>query len=390
MNLNRKRGCIAVTLMLAMFFLASIFALHGALLTNIIEHFQLESSAQGLPSSFAFAGSCAALVASFAVIGRISRIRLLTISVCGGAILLVLLAFAPTFATYLIVWLLVGVALGFLDTLLSSTMATLYSGQTATRMMCTMHMLYGVGSMVMPPVYAWAMRKGVAWNRIYLITAMLGAVTFLALVICSRGSEPLFPKTEPRFSYSLLKTLLGKGVLPLLMIADFCNGIFMGAATTWLNRYVELTIDVSLGDLALSFLFLGVLASRLLLPMMKIDPKRYLVFAGPSAFLVFLMVILNPARITICVGIALAGLLLGAMIPCMLDFGCATFPENTMLITTPMFLAYYIGQTLGSPMVGYLENHVSLAFGIGTSTAFLAVNSFFCLLAKRRFEKSAD
>ena len=168
------------------------------------------------------------------------------------------------------------------------------------------------------------------------------------------------------------------------MIANFCNGVFMGGATTWLNRYVELRFDVSLGDLALSFLFLGVLASRLLLPMTPIDPKNYLIGAGPLAFIAFLFVILIPSRIVTCVGISLAGLILGAMIPCMLDFGCSTFPENTLMITTPMFLAYYIGQTLGSPAVGFLESHISLAFGVGTCAAFLVVNSFFCLLAARR------
>ena len=118
--------------------------------------------------------------------------------------------------------------------------------------------------------------------------------------------------------------------------------------------------------------------------MTPIDPKNYLIGAGPLAFIAFLFVILIPSRIVTCVGISLAGLILGAMIPCMLDFGCSTFPENTLMITTPMFLAYYIGQTLGSPAVGFLESRISLAFGVGTCAAFLVVNSFFCLLAARR------
>ena len=387
MNESSKRRTLALSLMGGMFFMASIFALHGALLTNIIEHFSLESSAQGLPSSFAFAGSCAALVLSFAVIGRISRVKLITWAIGICTLMLALLSFAPTFAVYLILWLLVGIGLGFLDTLLSSTMATLYTGRASTRMMCTMHMLYGAGSMIMPPVYASLMRKGLPWMRVYLFTAGLGMLILIAFLFFARRAEDLLPKSETKFSFELLKTLLKKGLLPLLMIADFCNGVFMGAVTTWLNRYVELTIDASLGDLALSFLFFGVLASRLLLPMTGIDPKKYLVFSGPATFIIFLIVILFPTRMTVCVGIALAGLTVGAMIPCMLDFGCATFSENTTMITTPMFLAYYVGQTLGSPMVGFLENHANLAVGIAVSVGFLVINSFFCLLAARK-EKS--
>ena len=49
MNPNRKRLTLALSLMGGMLFISSIFALHGALLTSIIRHFHLESSAQGLP-----------------------------------------------------------------------------------------------------------------------------------------------------------------------------------------------------------------------------------------------------------------------------------------------------------------------------------------------------
>ena len=111
MNPNRKRLTLALSLMGGMLFISSIFALHGALLTSIIRHFHLESSAQGLPSSLAFAGSCAALVMSFAVIGRVSRPTMLKCASGACAAMLAILSFAPTFATYLIAWLLVGVAL---------------------------------------------------------------------------------------------------------------------------------------------------------------------------------------------------------------------------------------------------------------------------------------
>lgn len=389
MQANRKRLTLALLLMGGMLFLASIFALHGALLTSIIQHFQLTSSAQGMPSSFAFAGSCAALVISFAIIGRVPRLTLLKCAVCGCAITLALLAFMPTFAAYLLAWLLVGIALGFMDTLLSSTMATLYSGRTATRMMCTMHMLYGVGSMLFPPLYALLMRSGVAWNNVYLFTAGLGALLALALILLVRGAETLLPANESRFSFALFMQLMKKGVLPLMMLANFCNGVFMGGVTTWINRYVALTFDASLGDLALSFLFLGVMLSRLLLPMTPIDPRKYLICAGPIAFALLAAALICPSRILICALIALAGLVLGAMIPCMLDYGCSTFPENTLLITTPMFLTYYIGQTLGSPAIGFLEGRVSLAFGIGVCSAFLVINSLFCLLAVRKQRAAA-
>ncbi len=381
---SSKRLRIALTLMGGIFFLAAVYALQGALLSSIIDCFHLESSVQGLPSSAAFVGACISLVLSLFVIGRVSRITLLAGSSGLCAVGLALLSFAPTFATFLLVWVLIGIAIGFIDTLLSSTMATLYTGRTSTRMMCCMHTIYGLSSIITAPVYAMLIRKGIAWNRVYLFTAALGVLVCAAFALFTRGAKDVLPSAEPKFSVALFKTLLGKGVLPILILAEFTNGLFMGGMTTWITRYVSQTFDAALGDVTLSFLFFGVLASRLAMAFLPINAKKYLVWSGVAAFAAFLPAFLCSNGVLAIAAITLAGVFFGSMIPCMLDFGCATFTENTMLISTPMMIAYYIGQGLGSPLVGFLEGSVNLGFGLTVCAAMLVINSLFCYMAVKK------
>ena len=386
MNASSKRLRIALTLMAGTFFLASVYALQGTLLTSIIDHFQLESSVQGLPSSAAFIGACVALVLSLICIGRVSRVTLLTGSAGLCAVGLVLVSFAPSFATFLLSWALIGVAIGFIDALLSSTMATLYTGRQSTHMMCCMHTMYGLGSMVTAPAYAFLMKKGIVWNHVYLFTAALGALVAMAYAVFAGSAKDVLPESEEKFSLPLLKTLLKRGILPILICADFCNGLFMGGMTTWITRYVSQTFNENLGAMTLTWLFLGVLISRLSIAFLPINAKKYLVWSGPATFAAFLIACLSANGTLAMAAIVLAGICFGAMIPCMLDFGCSTFTESTMLVSTPMLIAYYIGQGLGSPMVGFFENQVSLSFGLIVCAGMLVVNSLFCWIAVKKYK----
>jgi len=62
---NIVRRSHAGALLASMVMMSALFAIQGSLLTNIIDHFRLSDSAQGLASSATFVGGVVALVASF-------------------------------------------------------------------------------------------------------------------------------------------------------------------------------------------------------------------------------------------------------------------------------------------------------------------------------------
>ena len=381
---NVQRRCLAVALMAGMMFLASIYALLGVLLTSMIEHFGLTDSAQGLASSASAVGGVIALVSSFLLIGRLPKTMLLRVSLGICAVFIALLKLAPAFAVFVALWLIIGVGMGYVDMLLSSCMADLYQGRKATRMMCTLHMLYGVSSMLCPVIFNRLLTGGMVWSSVYLCVAAAGALLLAYTIFAVRFARMTGLGNEQRMSFKTMGGLLGQGPMPGLIAAMFCHGMFLGGLNTWLTRYVSVTLDNPMGAMALSFMFLGVMASRLIVPSLPITPMQYVRVGGLLGGAVLLIALPFGNAHVMCIAATVAGLFFGGLIPCILDIGCVETPQSSMLATTVLMLSLYIGQVIVSPVIGALEASVGLQWGIALCGVFTVLCSVFCILASMR------
>ncbi|MBQ3574638.1 MAG: MFS transporter, partial [Clostridia bacterium] len=358
-----QRNCLTVTLLLGMMFLAAIFTLQGALLTSLIAHYNVSDSVQGFASSAASIGGVVALVSSFFLIGKLSKLLLLRLAVAACALFLALLKLSPTFALFVAMWFALGIGMGYLDMLVSSCMADLYEGRAATRMMCILHTSYGIVSSIVPVVYGGMLSSGIMWNNIYLYVAAAGAallVLFIFAMRYARTDKREEPTAENRLSLGDMRRIMSKGVLPALVCAMFCQGIYLGGFNTWIERYVSVTLGSSLGSLSLSLMFFGVMLSRLILAFAPISPVKYIRYAGIASGMFLLAALPFKSGLIMCIGMCASGICFGAFIPCTLDVGCALTPESSMFATTAMMLAVYLGQAVAPPVIGAL----GAAFGL--------------------------
>ena len=158
MELSKKRQLTGV-LIAGMALLACIFALHGSLLTRTIDFYGLTDASQGMPSAAASAGGFLALISSLFLSGVISKLTLLkySIGICAGFIFL--LPWMSDAWIFVAVWLCIGIGLVYLDTLLSSCMSDLYQGKTARKMMCFLHLTYGLTYVTAPVVYSMILKQ---------------------------------------------------------------------------------------------------------------------------------------------------------------------------------------------------------------------------------------
>jgi len=380
-----QRNCLTAALLLGMMFLAAIFTLQGALLTSLIAHYGVTDSVQGFASSAMSIGGVVALVSSFFLIGKLSKLLLLRIAVGICAVFLALLKVSPTFAVFVIMWFALGIGMGYLDMLVSSCMADLYEGRAATRMMCILHTSYGIVSSIVPVVYGKLLDSGVKWNNVYLYVAAVGTallVFFAFAMRFARANVQNEPTAENRMSFRDMCRVLSKGVLPALVCAMFCQGIYLGGFNTWIERYVSVTLGSSLGSLSLSLMFFGVMVSRLTLAFAPISPVKYIRFAGVASGLFLLAALPFKNGTIMCIGMCASGICFGAFIPCTLDVGCALTPESSMFATTAMMLAVYLGQAVAPPVIGALGAAFSLHVGIAFCIAFTLLCSLFCRFAK--------
>ena len=298
--------------------------------------------------------------------------------------LLFLLYFAPSYHFFVGIWFVIGIGLGFMDTLLSACIADIYTGKDATRMMCVLHMCFGISSMISPLLFTAMMNGGIPWNQVYFYLAGTGAVLLVFACFIFRRSG--LGRENASADRSLcLKDMLSKlktGPLPLLIAAMFFHGMFLSGMNTWINRYVGVTLGSDLGTAAMSFMFFGVMISRLIFPLLPITTRSFVrISCLVAAGAIFTGMLFGNGPV-MCAAVCICGLAFGAMIPCLLSLACATIPENTFLATTSLMLAYYIGQSLISPVIGALEASLSLHAGIALCALCMMASSFMCIINK--------
>lgn len=382
---NRKM-LLTAALFGGMVLLSSIFSLQGALLEDLIGHYGLSDSAQGLAGTAASVGGVIALAVSFFLMGRVRKFGLLKVAFAICAAALLALCIMPSFAMFVLIWGLIGVGLGFVDTLLSACMSDLYHGEEkkATRMMCMLHMTYGFASMALPVLYTLLKSRGMPWYGMYGIVGGFGAALLVFTVIVSAGREKVTEASSRSVSAGEIAHTVTSGALPFFILAMFSNGYFMAGLNTWVSAYIGITLKSTLGDISLTFLFTGVMLSRFLFPFTGLKPERYICFSCIVSAVLLLAAVLSGNGIAASVLVALSGLAFGASIPCMLNLACESVPGNTMLATTPMMLALYLGEAIAPPVIGALESSVGLQWGMVSCCAVMLVTALFCFPAAAR------
>ena len=376
-----ERALITIFLLLSMAFLSSIFAVQGSLLTSMIDHFHLDHSRQGLANTVAFAGGIIALVGAFALQGRWKKRALLKAAILLCAAGLVLMWIAPGYGLYVAAWFVTGFGLGLMDTLLSACMADLYTGKTAVTMMCILHTSNGLASVLSPMGYAGLLGAGMPWKQVYLVIAGAGfgivAVALVVSALCKIVDREVLSSR----SVSLRRILptLRDGRLLWLTASIFFHGIFLSGLNTWVNRYAD-TLGDAIALPAQSCVFLGLMLSRLLMPFLPIKPEKYVVTSGFLGCGFLLIGLMFPGGWLLRIMLALSSLMFGALIPCVITIACGRQPSNTLLATTGIMLALYLGQGVSSPMIAGLEALLSLKAGMLLCALCMALCSLCCLI----------
>lgn len=378
---DANRRSIALFLLLSIAFLSAVFAVQGALLNSMIDAYGLVASNQGSANAAAFAGGIAALLTAFFLQGRVRKRALLRASIALCAAGLVLLWLAPNYLIFCAVWFAVGYALAMMDTVLSACMADLYSGEAATRMLCVLHTCFGLASVLTPIVFQAMLAGGMPWKRVYLVIAASGAALLAVgtLVRVARRIPDPEVLTARAASLGDIAGGIRAGGLGILVVAMLFHGVFLSGLNTWINRYAD-ALSGSLALPAQSCLFLGIMLSRLLMPILPIKTGQYVRVGGLLGAAALAVGLCATDGILLRVALALAGLMAGALIPCILSLGCDRLRENTLLATTAMMLALYAGQAVSSPIIARLEAAFGLRWGIALCAVCMALCSACCAL----------
>ncbi len=372
----------------AIIFMSSSHALRASLLTSMIDHYSLSSSQQGLPSAVASLGSMLAMLLAFPLMGRVRKPTLLLVAAGLSTLLLFPQYLLPGYGAFIALNLLFGIALGVMDTLLSSSMADLHTGQRSVVMMSILHACYGVGGIVSPMVYGAILKSGAPWNTVYLSTMALGVLLLIYMAPVSVRQSALPASVDIQASGLITRAGLAEFFrnrrLAALTAFALTFGLFFGGVNTWIIRFVNVTYSERLGDLTLSLVYLGVTAGRLATPLTGIGQMTYLKLMGFAAWALLSAALLigsGPATVAL---ICLAFFLSGSMLPFALNAACQLNRRNTMLASTILFFAMYVGQAISAPLIGAIEARAGLPLAMEICYLFAAVSSACVLIGDGR------
>lgn len=376
-----------------MIFMSCIFAALGSLMDPVTEKFGITGSAQGLPGTVSALGGICAFAVSLFLIGKVRKTTLLALGISLCAIPLFLIDLAESYPVYILLWTVIGFGLGFIDSLLSSCMADLYTGKTGTRMMCILHTFYGVTSMLAPLLFSAMLTGGTPFGKVYQAVGCFGAAVLLALVIVSGKKQDGTVLEEKKLSPKEMTGMLTTGPLLLFAIGMAVHGFFLAGLNNWANRLTEEMNSGTLPEALLRFqgglgqfsVFLGVMLSRLLFSFTGIPVRGYLKWGGVAAALLLTVGLVSASSVILCVCMILSGLCFGALIPCMLDTACASVRGNTMLATTVMMLTLYLGEGISPTVLGWFDGPgPGLVWGFALCAAFMLLTALCNTLALKK------
>lgn len=362
----RIKKLFTFSVIFLMFTGAMCTATHGTMLTNYIQHYELESSAQGLMSFMQSAGNLMALLLIGLVVGRIQKTTIVLLYAIITPLVFLMLSTRPAFPVFLTGYLIYGVAFGFQDSLASSLMVDL-NQERSDLYMNALHGVYGLGGIIAPVFYSLMMNNGLPWNRVLAVVACICSVSCIVYMICRMKLNKHFVGNAVptrRITIADIKHFVTENRKVLMLCCAFLFGAHQIGISSWATRYVNEFLGAKqYGALALSMFWVGTAASRLLCSFLPISraKKICLGFFLTTAFIAIGIISKSGFIMMICC--LLAGFAEGPILPLMLDMSCTWERENTSLGSTMVLLSLYIGFLAMPLLIGKMSAVFNMTVG---------------------------
>lgn len=390
---NRQKWMYTVGILVSMVFLAMSHQLRPSQLTDVIGFYGLTASQQGVPAALATMGSMTSMFIAIALNGRVRKQYMLITAIAASVLLLLPQYFCPAYIAFLAVNYLHGIALGVIDTLVSACMAEVHTGKRAALMMSLLHASYGVGGILAPTLYGKLLASGVVWNRLFLVLMGIGIAFLLYIAPVSLRQTRLTPvsgKAEgAKLSMAALKEYFSDPILAAFTGLMFCFGLSFNGMTSWMVRFVDVNYASTLGAFTLSMVFVGILIGRVVTPLLPIPEKGFLKVAGAGYFVFMMLPIFIGSDKATAICACIACILAGPIIPYAMSIACRRMLSNTLMVTTIMNLALYVGQTIATPVMGGIESFAGLEMSMAFSHIFGLGCTVFAIIGLRSRKKTA-
>lgn len=336
------------------------FQLRGALLPRLQESFTVSTGILGLVATAGTLGFVAAVLGVGLVGGRLNARHAMFGSVGIVLVSAVGMALAPSFAVYLGVLFVRGVATGPFRALDRAVLSHHYSDSRGT-VFNLYALVWAVGAAAGPLVVSGALWFG-DWRYAYVLLA-LGLLP--ALVLVWRLDDPLPTGHEQPLSLSDLRRVLGRPAIAGTVIGLVLSGGIEGSLFIWLPYFARQWFVPYRANLVLFAYLLAYVPGRLLYSWLasRVSPVDLVLTVAVGALCTLIAAVTIVSGVTVfpvafCLGFCISGIF-----PTLSAFGVNAAPEYSAPVNALTTSASYIGIAVFPPLVGIL------AAGVGIDTA---------------------
>lgn len=351
----------------AILLLIGAYALSGnhfnVMMNSIIDAFQLVGAEQGMLSSMLNIGGMFALLLTPLLQGRISKLQMLMISAVMQAMMLFAAGITPNFGSMAIIYIVLGIGGGWIDTYGNSLMVDLHSKDSA-KYLGLLHGCYSIGGVITPILIHWLLMYN-TWRRTYIYCAVIVAVFVILSIGAMLKSHNPFTKqsisAEKKVSIVLVRQYLQKKRNILLIVSSMLNAAAQTGLIIWIVRYMTLQFDAeSFGSFTVSVFWICATISRFIAPRIRVRPLKIYAFGALLAGLFNMIGVLSGSSIILCIMIGAIGLVSGHSIPILISEGAVGYKDSTSLPTSILLFSMCLARVVMPLIMGAMVEHASI------------------------------
>jgi len=362
----------------------------GLIINYVIDHFGLVGAQQGYMISVMNIGTTAAIVSTFLFRGTYKKTSMVTFSCIIMVVMMALTGLSVNFMMLLIVSLVFGVTLGWIDSYSNQNIVDA-DRENSPKNQSALQGFYGVGAIIAPIVIS-MMLLSQSWQGVYLILAPVILASFLVFIITSKVTEKYRSASgmeAKKLSVEEVKLFLKDRVSVYVLLANMTYYIMQYGLFAWLVRYMSVEHESeALGMVSITLMWVFTAIARFVAPRLPMDNMKIHAYGSVIAGLTLLLGILCKQPILMCVMVAVGAITTGNSLPTLINRCVVNYQGNSLLPTSSSFLVMQvIGMTL-PPALGAIAVYsmqasmIVLAFGV-------LVSAFFGFLIMRLSKQAA-
>ena len=329
----------------------------GVLVNHVIEHFSLIGAEQGYMLSMINIGLTAAVISTVLIRWKIKKTSMIAVSGLVMVATMALTGMAGSFDMVLVVSLIFGVGVGWIDVYSNSSIIDVNRGKSAKNQ-SMMQGWFGIGAILAPIIIAALLTKN-DWQGVFLTLAPGFLVIVVIYIICLNVAGKKIFNTDieaVRIKGREVLSFLKRKKSILLLAGCFAYYTMQYGIFAWLVRYMSVQYGAeAIGITGITVMWICTSISRFIVPKLPVDNMKMHTYGAFTAAVTLFVGILSNNPWVMCIMVGIGALTTGNSLPTLMNRVVVTYEGSSLLPTSAMLISMQLTGMITPPVLGAIS-----------------------------------